>query len=143
MGKKEETVTRVVFDTNVLVSAFLFKGGLKRVVDLWRKGEINPAISKETFEELTAVLHYPKLALAADEIRAIVDNEILPYFEVIDIEEKIDGVCRDPYDDMFLSVAVNAGASWIVTGDKDLLELGMYGEIKIVTPKEFLERATR
>jgi putative PIN family toxin of toxin-antitoxin system len=137
MGKKEETVKRVVLDTNVLVSALLFKGSLTKLVDLWRKEAIIPVISRETFEELMAVLHYSKFQLSADEIRALLDDEILPFFEVVEIRDKVIGVCRDPYDDMFLSVAVNAGASWIVTGAKDLLELGSYGEARIVTPKEF------
>jgi len=41
---------------------------------------------------------------------------------------------------MFLAVAVNARAAWIVTGDRDLLDVGSYGEVRIVTPQEFLER---
>ncbi len=69
-------------------------------------------------------------------MQSIIGNEILPFFEVIEIKEKVRGVCRDPHDDKFLSVAVSAKAAWIVTGDKDLLELRSYKSVKIVTPKE-------
>ena len=62
---------RVVLDTNVLVSALLFKGRLARLVELWQKGAIVPVISKETFDELRTVLCYPKFALNAEEIRRI------------------------------------------------------------------------
>ena len=86
------------------------------------------------------MLHYPKFALNADEIRAIIEDEIMPFFDVVDVKERVDGVCRDPYDDMFLAAAVNARAAWIVTGDRDLLAVERYGEVKIVTPQEFLER---
>lgn len=141
MGKKEETLKRVVIDTNVLVSAFLFKGSLTKIVDLWKKGEIHPVISKETFEEFMTVLQYPRFSLTADEIRTIVDDEILPFLEVMEIKETVNGVCRDPNDDIFLAVAVNSGASCIVTGDKDLRELGKFREIRIVTPKAFLENS--
>ncbi|MGD0820219.1 MAG: putative toxin-antitoxin system toxin component, PIN family [Desulfomonilia bacterium] len=55
-----------------------------------------------------------------------------------DIKEKINGVCRDPNDDMFLAVAVNAKAAFLVTGDKDLLELRKYKSIKIVSPQKYL-----
>ena len=134
---------RVVLDTNVLVSALLFKGRLARFVDLWKNGEIIPVISRETFAELQVVLHYPKFALAADEIRAIVEDEILPFFEVADVKEEVTGACRDPYDDQFLAAAINAGAAWLVTGDKDLLVLGEYRGVKIVTPQEFLEGVDR
>ena len=131
---------RVVLDTNVLVSALIFKGRLAGFVACWKNGGIVPVISRETFTELKTVLHYPKFALTADEIQTIIEDEILPFFEVVDIKKSINGVCRDPYDDMFLSVAVNARAAWIVTGDKDLLELGKYGAVHIVAPQDFMER---
>lgn len=130
---------RVILDTNVLVSALLFKGRLARLVELWKTGAVVPVISKETFTELRQVLHYPKFALNADEIRAIIEDEIIPFFDVVDIKEGVDGVCRDPYDDMFLAAAVNAKAAWIVTGDRDLLDVGRYGDVEIVTAQDFLE----
>lgn len=129
---------RVVLDTNVLVSAILLKGRLSKFVDLWRNGVISPALSKETFHEFRAVLSYPKFNLSKDDIKAIIEHEILPYFEVIDIKEKIVGICRDPDDDMFLAVAVNAKAAYVVTGDKDLLELGKYKSVKINSPQKHL-----
>jgi hypothetical protein len=140
MGKKEQAVKRVVLDTNVIVSACLFKGSLTRLVELWKSGAIVPVISKETFSELRTVLSYPKFALTTDEVKTVIADEMLPYFEVVEIEEMVNGVCRDPYDDMFLSVAASAAVSWIVTGDKDLLALGKYGGARIVTPNEFLKR---
>jgi putative PIN family toxin of toxin-antitoxin system len=109
-------------------------------VELWKRGDIVPVISKETFSELSTVLHYPKFSLTADEVKTIIADEILPYFDVVEIGDKVNGVCRDPYDDIFLSVAVSAAASWIVTGDKDLLEVGEYGGARIVPPNEFLKR---
>jgi uncharacterized protein len=136
-------VKRVILDTNVLVSALLFKGRLARLVELWKNGAIVPVISMGTFTELRHVLHYPKFALNADEIRAIIEDDILPFFDVVDVKEKVDGVCRDPNDDMFLAAAVNARAPWIVTGGRDLLAVGGYGEVRIVAPQEFLERFDR
>jgi putative PIN family toxin of toxin-antitoxin system len=97
---KEVTLKRVVIDTNVLVSAFLFKGSLTKIADLWKKGEIHPVISKEIFEEFMTVLRYPGFALTVDEIRTIVDDEILPFFEVTEIKDTVHGFCRDPYDDI-------------------------------------------
>jgi putative PIN family toxin of toxin-antitoxin system len=47
-------------------------------------------------------------------------------------------VCRDPNDDMVLECAVLAGAQVIVSGDKDLLVMGSFRGIRIVTPAEFL-----
>src|SRR5262249_53581319 len=53
----------------------------------------------------------------------------------------ISGVCRDPNDDAILECAVLANATLIVTGDHDLLELGRYGDVRIVTARQYVERA--
>jgi putative PIN family toxin of toxin-antitoxin system len=140
MGKKQEKVKRVVLDTNVLVSALLFKGALSRFVELWRKGKIIPVISKETFSELTTVLQYPKFSLSKDEIKSIIEHEILPYFEIIEVVKTVKGVCRDPEDDKFISCALSASADCIVSGDKDLCDVREHKIVKIVSPSDFLKK---
>lgn len=138
MGETPKKVRRVVLDTNVLVSALLFTGKLSKIVDLWRQGKVIPLISRETFEELRAVLEYPKFSLAPDEIQSIIENEILPFFEVVEIKENIRGVCRDPGDDKFLACALSGSAHFILSGDKDLIDLKSYKTIRIIKTSEFL-----
>jgi len=128
---------RVVLDTNVLVSALLFGARVGMLRDLWKSGLIIPLISKETFAEFRKVLSYPKFKLSQSEIHAILNDEILPFVESLDISERVTGVCRDPYDDIFLAVAISGGASYLVTGDQDLLVLKSYAETRIVTVAEF------
>jgi putative PIN family toxin of toxin-antitoxin system len=137
MGEKPKKVRRVVLDTNVLVSALLFTGELSKIVDLWQQGEMVPLISRETFDELRAVLQYPKFSLAPDEIQSIIENEILPYFEVVEIKENVRGVCRDPGDDKFLACALSGSAHFIVSGDKDLIVLKSHKAIRIIKASEF------
>ncbi|MBN2299107.1 MAG: putative toxin-antitoxin system toxin component, PIN family [Deltaproteobacteria bacterium] len=132
-------MSRVVLDTNVLVSALLLKGKLNKFVDLWKTGIINPVLSKETFSELIAVLSYSKFNLSDYEIKTIMEDEILPFFMVTEIKEEVSGICRDPNDDIFLTAAYNAQASIIVTGDKVLLELKNFTSIRILTPREYLD----
>jgi putative PIN family toxin of toxin-antitoxin system len=136
MGQ-ELTPIRVVLDTNVLVSALLFNGQTGILRDLWKTGRIIPLISKETFAEFRRVLSYPKFKLSQREIRAILNEEILPYVEPVDIAEQVIGICRDPHDDMFLAVAVFGNALYLVTGDQDLLVLKIYDKTQIVTVAEF------
>ena len=138
MGKKK-AVKRVVLDTNVLISSLLFKGEASRIVVLWQKGKIKPLISKETFNELRAVLEYPKFSLSRNEIKSIIEDEILPFFEVVEVEKNIKGICRDPDDDKFISCAVSGEADWIVSGDKDLSDLGKYRSVRIIHVSEFLK----
>lgn len=57
----------------------------------------------------------------------------------IQVDEVIN-VCRDPKDNMFLELAVSGNAQMIISGDKDLLELNPFRDIRIISPKEFLEQ---
>lgn len=134
MGKRKKKVIRVVLDTNVLVSALLLKGTLRKIVDFWEQGIIVPLISEETFDELITVLHYPKFPLTEKEIRWIVEEKILPYFEVIEVIDKVHGVCRDPADDKFISCAISGKADFLVSGDVDLCSLKNYESVKIIKP---------
>ena len=138
MGKKTKEI-RVVLDTNALVSALILRGKLNNLVDFWREGRIIPLLSRETFDEFRRVLEYPKFVLSKKEIITIIEEEILPFFEVFDITHEVTGICRDPNDDKFLACAVSASADFIVSGDKGLLVIKEYRSVKIVSPLNFLK----
>ena len=137
MGKKPKKIIRVVLDTNVLISALLFKGELTRMVGIWQSGKMIPIISKETFNELRAVLEYPKFSLSRAEIKSLIEQEILPFFEVVNVSKHVKGACRDPGDDKFISCAISANADCIVTGDKDLSDLKKYQSVRIIHASDF------
>jgi uncharacterized protein len=139
VGKKPKKISRVVLDTNVLISGLLFKGKLSRIVELWQKGKIVPIISKETFEELRTVLEYPKFSFSHVEIKSLIEHDILPYFEVVNVREHVKGACRDPGDDKFISCALSANADGIVTGDKDLSDMKKYRSVKIIHASDFIK----
>jgi uncharacterized protein len=139
MGKAKKRLT-VVLDTNILVSALFFQGELARIVTLWKSGSIQPVFTKETFAEFREILHYPKFSLREDEMRTILEDEVLPFFEAIEVEDKIGRTCRDSQDDKIIACAVAAQADYIVSGDKDLLVLKKYGQIKIISASEFLKK---
>ena len=122
MGKKEKAALKVVLDTNILISALLFRGKLSRVVDLWKEGRVVPVISKETFQEFKAVLEYPKFRLSKDEIKTIIEEEVLSFFEIVEVTDEVKGICTDPDDDKFIACAIAASADFIVTGDSALCD---------------------
>lgn len=140
MGQKQKAVIRIVLDTNVLVSALLFSGELGQVVAKWKEGVFTPVFSRDTFDEFRKVLTYKKFSLTIQEIQAIIEDEVLPYFEIVDIQEDICGECRDPADDKFLSCAVAACVDFIVSGDKDLLDLCRFRDIPVITAAAFLKQ---
>jgi len=132
---------RVVLDTNVLVSALLFRTGtLVWLREAWAGGAIRPLASRETVAELIRVLAYPKFRLG-DEDRAQLLGDYLPWCETL-AEPKATNVpdCRDPFDRKFLVLAIAARADALVTGDKDLLDLASISAVPILTPAAFRER---
>lgn len=131
---------RVVLDTNTLISALLFSGTASRLVPLWQSRRITVLVSKEILQEYLRVLAYPKFQLGDHEIRALVEEELLPFAETIRVRRRLAVVRRDPEDDKFPECAVAGRAEYLVTGDRDLRELGSYRGITILTVGEFLER---
>jgi len=138
MGKKKTPIT-VIIDTNVLLSALLFKGKVARIVELWKEERICPAFTRETFEEFNLALQYPKFSLSVEEIKAIVEEEVLPYFHIVEATVSAAGVCSDSDDDKFISGALSASAAFIVTGDKKLLSIKEYRSVRVITVSDFLK----
>lgn len=129
---------RVVLDTNAVVSALLFTGISSELVSLWQKGLIIPLLSREIMDEYLRVLSYPKFELSEKEIKASIQEEILSYTEVIKPKRPLRIVQRDPPDNKFIECAVAGRARVIISGDKDLLSLGRYRQIRIQSPAQFL-----
>lgn len=131
---------RLVLDTNVLVSAFIFKSVTANNVVRISAKKHTLLFSESTFKELKFTLLKQKFAGAA-ELPTI--NKFL--FNLVRIGEFIEPKteiteCRDPKDNKFLELAVAGNATCIVTGDNDLLVLDPFRNIRIITPKEFLDQ---
>lgn len=131
---------RAVLDTNVVISALLFRGEASRLHALWKKKAFTILASREIVEEYLRVLAYPKFDLTEKEIRDIIQEELLPYIEPVSAAVKMKGVCVDPDDDKFLACAEAAGADVIVSGDGHLLRLKVYKGCPILTPERFLKK---
>jgi len=137
---------RVVLDTNVVLSALVFGGGLAgRLRVAWQSQTLLPLTSTPTVQELMRVLAYPKFCLSgADQAELLADY--LPYTLVIPVATTLHDIpqCRDPKDQMFLELAVSGQSEVLVSGDKDLLVLGRVFErdwrCAILSPEAFFNR---
>jgi len=134
---------RVVLDTNVLISALLFRGLPGRLVPMWQEREIVLLVSPEILKEYIKVLSYPKFGLDEEEIKAILREEVLPFVEPVRPGTRIEIIKEDPSDDKFLSLAVDGNAEFLVSGDRHLLGIKKYRKIGIVTIAEFFDIMTR
>ena len=143
MGTKAKKSLKIILDTNVLISSLLFRGELSVLVPMWKDGAFIPIFSKETFAEFKSVLAYPKFKLTQDEIDRIIQEEVLPYFEVVDFTHPVFGVCKDRHDDKFLSCAVSERADMLVSGDRALYQLKKFKSVKIVSTAAFLREINK
>jgi putative PIN family toxin of toxin-antitoxin system len=132
---------KVVLDTNVLISALFFGGKPRKLLEFWSNGKIQIVYSQEILDEYLAVLEefrpWPPDS-GVQQFLALLSLSGIPV-NAVSIEENI---CRDSKDQMFLEAARSGKASHIVSGDKDLLVLKEYCNIKIATVRELLNSFT-
>ena len=142
---QEPAVSKVVLDTNAVISATVFgHGAMKPLRTAWQSGLVLPVISEDTRAELLRVLAYEKFKLAGADIARILAL-YLPYVQLhtVDLTDKKDDpnlICRDARDQMFLDLAVSAKVAFLVTGDQDLLVLANTPNLpfRTIKPVEFL-----
>lgn len=135
MGKK----TKVVIDTNVIISAFGWHGKPEDVVRLAVTGTIKNFISLEMLAELHRVVAYSKFNFP-DSLQAEIIETIFTASSIITINESVNIIIDDPQDNKVLECAVSAGADFIVSGDKHLLNLKNFKGIEILLPEDFLTK---
>lgn len=127
---------RVVIDTTVLVSGLLYGGKPEQVLDKAYDKEITAVISETLLEELKRVL-FTKFKISA-EYWSEIELQIRDSFELTEALIRLN-VVKDEPDNRVLEAAVTGNCDYIVTGDKPLLALNEYQEIKIIGVSQFLE----
>jgi putative PIN family toxin of toxin-antitoxin system len=126
----------IVYDSGVWISALHFHGTPRKALDS-AVGRATIALCNPILDEIYKALQGKFRWRAEDVDQAIADFKKETKF--FPITGRIRGICRDPNDDMVLECAVLAKADFIISGDKDLLSLGSYEGIRILTPREFLD----
>jgi putative PIN family toxin of toxin-antitoxin system len=127
-----------VIDTNVFVSSF-FGGKPRKIIDLWKNGEITLCLSRPIVDEYVAVLQ----RLGLEDEREL--EELLRLFALgfhivfASNTPELHLIEQDPDDDKFIECAVALGAEYIISGDKRLVAIQDYMGIKIVNPNTFLK----
>ena len=132
---------RLVLDTNVLVSAFLWQGVPGRLIELATEQEIQLVTSRVLLDELADVLPRKKLAKKVAATGLTPAQIVLNYrrlAQLITARKLSQAVSRDADDDHVLACAIAAQADLIVSGDEHLLSLKIHQNIPILTPAEAL-----
>lgn len=129
---------KVLFDTNVLLAAFLTEGLCWKLLLKANRKEFSLFTSPYILNEFEDKL-YKKFTFTKDEAHEAI-NIIMEVAQSVDHKEKgihVKGVCRDKNDDDILASAIASEADYLITGDSDLLALKKYKNIKILNPREF------
>ena len=129
---------KLVIDTNVLISAVFFGGKPRKVVESVIRGNVKACASGEIIEEYEEVLE-EMISRKQGVLRKDLFQFLMKRIEITQPVSEV-RVCRDPDDDKFISCAMDAGALYIVSGDKDLLDIGKYEGVTIITAAEFCKR---
>lgn len=130
---------KVIFDTNVLMAAFLTEGLCSRILLRANRGDFDLYISSSIIREFEEALRI-KAGFSRRESGAIISlvNEIVQLAEPKENDKrKAHGLCRDETDDHVLACALACNADYLVTGDKDLLEVKRLHHLTVISPREF------
>lgn len=130
---------RLVLDTNVLISAFVFPGGAPEgVYRMAIERDVELVTSPPPLAELSRILT-DKFGWGpgmADGALA----QVVRSGTVVRPTRRVSVVTDDPSDDRVLEAAAEGGAEFIVSGDRHLLRFGEWEGIRIVKPADFLSR---
>ncbi|MCP5046988.1 MAG: putative toxin-antitoxin system toxin component, PIN family [bacterium] len=127
---------KIVLDTNVLISAFVFEGFSKEVFEhCYAYHQLYT--SEWLIDEFTGKVH-TKFKIPVNEIETAV-KLIRKGFQVANPSGSRPVVCRDDDDNNVLWLAESVKSDFIITGDKDLLVLNKYSDIRIGSPRNFYE----
>lgn len=134
-------IQHLVFDTNILISGYLWDGKPRQAIRLVKSNEFRLLYCKDTITELVRVLS-AKFQLSAPQIHALV-LDIKGMGKNIRVFSKERPIKEDLTDNVFINLAIDGNAKIIVSGDSHLLHLKEYKKIKIITVSEFLSRYSK
>ncbi|OGL39508.1 putative toxin-antitoxin system toxin component, PIN family [Candidatus Saccharibacteria bacterium RIFCSPLOWO2_02_FULL_46_7] len=132
-GKKP----KVVLDTNVLISALVFGGKPRQITDLLADEMIRVAISHEALTELRRKItaKFPDSVEVLKRFEKLLERDA----QLVTLGSIQINICQDPDDNKFIETAVLGNCDFIISGDRHLLGIGQYEDIKIIKPAAFLK----
>ncbi len=140
-----QKLIKVVPDTNILINGLLtYNTDPRRLINLAMARKIAFFGCKETYSEFVTRIRKPKLVnyikkknMTYDSITSAYDC-IVNIWSINDVYKDLQ-VCRDPFDDMFFQIAKSCSCSIIVSQDNDLLAVGKYDGIRVVSAEVFMK----
>ena len=129
-------IVRVIIDTNLWIS-FLITKDFSKLDEIIFTKKCLLIFSEELLEEFLEVIKRPKFRrfFTQTDIENILET-IDEYAEFVTVQTKT-AICRDPKDNFLLSLSEDGKADFLLTGDKDLLDINIFNQTKIITMSAF------
>lgn len=131
--------SKIIIDTNIWIS-FLIGKELQDLKDLIVSEKVKVITTDQLINEIRLVTSRDKLKKYFNQDKV---SDLISLLDILADKVKIkknDKVCRDPKDDFLLALSKQSRANYLITGDKDLLDIKVFGRTKIVTVKQFKEK---
>lgn len=136
--KPSKKPSKIIIDTNIWIS-FLIGKELRDLKHLIVNEKVKVITTDQLTNEIKLVTSRKKLKKYFNEDKV---SDLLSLLDILADKvkiKKIDKVCRDPKDDFLLALSKESRANYLITGDKDLLDIKVFGRTKIVTIRQFNE----
>jgi putative PIN family toxin of toxin-antitoxin system len=133
---------RVVIDPNLLVSYLLtHRGPIAKIMDVHLAGkDFTFLVCPQLLEELDRVVQFPKFQRYFDAKTGLRFVALVAALgEPVDLPDELPRIVRDSKDDYLVACALAGEADFLVSGDKDVLNLKKVGNAYMLTAKQFLE----
>lgn len=130
---------KVVIDTNVLISAFMFSGMPNQVLQEVIKEKCDLYLSHEILNEFLHVLSRPKFQLTEPQVKLFYE-ELIHITNIVYPQKKLKIVKVDPSDDILFECALEAGSGFLISGNRHVLNIGHYRTTKVITPREYIDQ---
>ena len=126
---------KVVVDTNVVISGVFFGGYPRQILEAVVREKITACATMEIIFKYDGIIE-EMIQRKQGNLRKDILSPFIAELELIEKNTQLT-VCRDPDDDKFIACAVDAKALYIISGDKDLLDIREYQDIEIITAADF------
>ena len=134
---------RIVIDSNVALSGLLWGGPPNQILKWVRDGAIRILVCDKTVDELKRALQYSKFSNRLSVLQTSPQKATAYFLNLVTFvtdPESVPSIIKaDPFDNLFLALASENGATLIVSGDRHLLEVKSFSNVQIVTPSEGLQ----
>ena len=134
---------RIVFDTNALISAAFAQNSVSNQALTLAAVRFEIVVSEATWTELETRIERPKLFRYFGDLEAQREEVVKTIGRVVKhiVVQSVITDCRDPDDNKFLALALDSAAEYIVTGDRDLLELHPWRGVHVLSAGDFVRLA--